>query len=172
MSKANLLITYDPAHPGKAMGEAKTLLEDAGEAPEFMESGVEGVFFVLVKDPKKAVRKLAGICSDDPGRFSYTFRWIPVDRWCPSDMDDMCSAVKALESGIGEDERWKMDLTKRKYDKYSTTDLIVSLTENIGRQNVDLKNPEKIVKVDIIGDHAAVSLLKADEYLDVQKAKK
>lgn len=172
MAKANMLITYDPAHPGKARDEAKTLLEDAKESPEFADSEVDGVFLVRVSDPKKAVRKLAGVCKDEPERFNYTFKWVPVDRWCSSDMDDMSEAVKGLEGRIGDDESWKLDLSKRKYDKYSTTDLIMGLTENISKPNVDLKKPDKIVKVDIIGDEAAISLLEKDEYLDVQKLKK
>ena len=47
----------------------------------------------------------------------------------------------------------------------------MKLTENIEKPNVDLKNPEKIVKVEIIGEHAGISLLYPDEILDVQKYK-
>lgn len=172
MTKANLLVTYDPSHPGKARDEAKILLEEAGESPEFTESEVEGIFLIHVGNPKKAVSKLRDMCRSDPERFGYTFKWVPVDRWCSSGMSEMAAAVGDLEKKIGDDERWKMELTKRRYDEHSTTELITGLTESVNKPNVDLKSPDKIVKVDIIGEKAAVSLLSADEYLDVQKLKR
>ena len=67
-------------------------------------------------------------------------------------------------------KKWRMDLSKRQYDG-KTTDLIMKLTEKIGKPKVDLKDPELIVKVEIIGKKAGVSLLNADEYLNVPKIK-
>ena len=171
MAKANLLVTYDPTHPGKAKDEVKILLGETGEDPEFLQSGIEGIFLIRIEEPKKTVKKLVEICSGEPDKFGYTFRWIPVDKWSSSDIGDMSAEIRNLEDKIDDNEKWKLDLTKRKYDKYSTTDLIMSLTENIGKPNVDLKKPDKIVKVDIIGEQAAISLLNAGEYLDVQKMK-
>ncbi len=172
MAKANLLVTYDPTHPGKAKDEVKTLLGETGEDPEFLQSGIEGIFLIRIEEPKKTVKKLAGICSGEPDKFGYTFKWIPVDKWCSSDIKDMSVEVSNLEDKIDDNEKWKLDLTKRKYDKHTTTSLIETLTEGINKPNVDLKKPDKIVKVDIVGEQAAISLLNADEYLDVQKHKR
>lgn len=171
MPKANLLITYSPAHPGKARDEALALLDEMGEKPEFLESDVEGVFLVSVSDPKKIARNLSGLCREEPEKFSCTFKWIPVDMWVSSDIGDMLKAVKALQDGIKGGEKWKMDVAKRKFEKHSVTEIIEALTEAVDKPNVDLKNPEKIIRVDIIGEHAAISLLSAGEFLDVQKAK-
>ncbi|MBI2579009.1 MAG: THUMP domain-containing protein [Candidatus Aenigmarchaeota archaeon] len=168
----NLLVTYEPAHGGKAMQEVKLFLEEAGEKVEFHDSGTDGVFFVSVGDAKQAVRHLVGLCSSSPERFRYTQRWIPVERWVSSDIDEMSSVMVEMNDRIDDGEKWKIDIVKRGYDRYGTPELIKTLTENIDRQHVDLKNPDKIVKVEIFGEKAAVALLNSDELLEVAKMKK
>ena len=47
--------------------------------------------------------------------------------------------------------------------------LIVKLTDVVDRKNVDLNKPKKIIKVEIIGKNAGISLLEPDELLIVPK---
>src|SRR3972149_10031887 len=121
---ADLIVTYDPTHPGKAKTEAQALIEDVHEKPQFLDSEVEGIFLIYVKEPKITVKRLLDLCREDPERFEHTFKWMPVDKWYDSNIDDMSDAIQQLEPHIGNDEKWKLYLTKRKYEKYSTTDLI------------------------------------------------
>lgn len=167
---ANLLITYDPAHSGKAKEEVNALLDEVGEKANFIESEVDGLFLMHVKDPKKLTKKLAGLCSDNPERFEFTFKWTPIDKWCSSDMDNLMDEMKKIDAKMDAKESWKMDLGKRQYEG-KTTDLILKLTDNINKPKVDLKNPQKIVKVEIIGSKTGIALLDADEFLDVSKIK-
>ena len=169
--EANLIISFDPAHAGKAQEETKALLKEAGEEAEFLESGVEGLFLIKTsKDPREIVKKLVGICKSDPGKFECTFHWTPIDKWLSSDMAKMQAAMKEIDAKMDPEKKWKMDLNKRQYEE-KTTDLILKLTENINKPKVDLKNPDVVVKVEIIGKKAGVSLLNADELLDVPKLK-
>lgn len=168
--EANLIVTYDPTHAGKSQEEVKELLEEHGGA-EFLESGFEGVFLLHTKtDPKKIVKKLSDACKEEPYKFKHTFRWIPVDRWCDSKLDEMSKAMKDIDAKIGEHESWKLDLGKRGYEG-DTMGLIMKLTEHINKPNVNLKSPDKIVKVEIVGDRAGIALLNADEYLNIAKMK-
>lgn len=160
---ANLLVTFDPAHTGSAKEEATKLLEEAGEKPEFLESKIGGLFLIKVGDAKKAVKSLPR----DKAKYKFTFHWSGVDKWCKSDIAGMQKVIKGLAEGIGKEEKWKMDLSKRQFD--TPKDIIVKLTDPIERENVDLKDPDKIVKVDIIGKNTAIALLNKDEYLDTQK---
>ena len=82
--------------------------------------------------------------------------YIILDKWISSDIEEMSSALREYNELIGDGERWKMDLSKRRYEKHSTTELIRTLTESIEKEKVDLKKPEKIVKVEIFGDRADV----------------
>lgn len=169
---ANLLVTYDPSHSGKAMQEVKLLLKELDEEADFEDSDTDGVFLLNVKDPKNAVKRLSRLCDENPENFRYTHRWIPIEKWISSGLDEMQSAMSEMDEKIDDDERWKLDLTKRHYDEHSTPELIKKLTENINKQHVDLKNPEKIVKVEILGSKAGVALLEKDELLEVDKHKK
>jgi tRNA acetyltransferase TAN1 len=168
---SNLLITYEPNREGMAQKEIEGALKEVGEEkPEINKTEVDGVFEVAVRnDPKKLVAKLCELCKKEPGKFQYTFHWIPIENWSSSDLNDMLEVMKEMERRIGEEEKWKMELNKRLYDKYSSMDLIIKLTDLIDRKNVDLRNPEKVIKVEILGNRAGISLLKPEEMLNVPK---
>lgn len=72
---------------------------------------------------------------------------------------------------IDPQERWRMRITKRFYDKCHTKELIEALTQHIDRPNVDLENPEKTIRIEIIRDQAAVSLLQPGDCFSVNKGK-
>jgi tRNA(Ser,Leu) C12 N-acetylase TAN1 len=85
-------------------------------------------------------------------------------------MSDMAKAMKEIDTRMKPEESWKMELTKRQF-KGDTPDLIRKLTENINKPKVDLKNPQKIIRVEIIGKKAGVALLDRSEFLDIPKLK-
>jgi len=64
-------------------------------------------------------------------------------------------------------EKWMMDVEKRYYDKHDYKELIIKLTDVVDRKEIDLKKPEKIIKVEIVGKNAGISLLEPDEFLIV-----
>ncbi len=163
--QANILVTYNPAHPGKAEREVRALLDEFG-AFELVDSTTPGVFLIHVEDPKNIISKMKRL---PPDSFENTFKWVPIETWVRSDVKEMAEVLKGYNEKIDEDESWKLMLFKRQYDDHSTTELIKLLTEHIHRENVDLKNPEKLVVVEIVGDKTGLSLLGKDEYLDTQK---
>jgi len=169
---ANLIITYEPTHKGLAEEEVKAVLKEAGEEnPEFIDSGVDGLFLLKVSDGKEITKKVLDICKSDPSKFDKTFHWIPIETWCESEVEAMQNEIKKLVDRIGENEKWKLDLGKRQWDKVPTNELIIKLTDPVDRPNVDLENPEKIIEVQIIGDKAGISLVTPDEIVNVPKIK-
>jgi tRNA acetyltransferase TAN1 len=165
---ANLIVTYDPTHENKAREEVEQLLEDK---PTFLDSEFEGVFLLHTKeDAKKITKHLTEVCSNEPYKFKYTSRWIPVENWCAPTEEELGALVKEMNEKIGATETWKIDIVKRGSES-STSKLVGKLTEHVTRPHVDLKNPEKIIKIEIIGDRAAIALLKRDEYLSLGKQK-
>jgi tRNA acetyltransferase TAN1 len=172
MADANLLITYDPAHSGKAEDEAKTLLKSVGEDAKFLKSDVEGVFLMRTKkDPKTIARELHKSGKANPSQFGYTYHWTPIDEWVKTDLTTIGKALKAFDKKMDPAKSWKLDLVKRHFDKLSTTDLILKLTENIEQQKVDLKNPQVILKVEILGKKTGLAMLDADEIVDATALK-
>ena len=167
MPKANLLVTFDPVHEGSAKTEITTLIKEVGKEAKIIkvEAGLAELSVANARGTVKAVAKLS------KDKFNYTFYWWPVDKWCKSEMKDMQKVIKQLEKGIAKEEKWKMDLAKRKTTKEYPKDIIIKLTDIVDKPNVDLKNPEKIIKVEIIENRAAISLLAKDELLSVPKIK-
>ena len=167
---SNLLITYDPSHPGKAKEEVNNLLEEVDEKISFDKSDVEGVFLASVRDARALVRSLVDIFQVSSDRFQYTFNWIPIDKWISSDIKVMEEEMKRLNQEMDPKQSWKIDITKRRYET-RTPDIITKLTEHIDKPKVDLKNPQKIIRVEIIGEKAGISLLDTEEVLNIPKLK-
>ena len=168
MPDANLLVTFDPSHSGKAKEIVEAVLKEAGETPEFLDCKIDGLFMLKVGDAKAAVKKLVGLCKKNKKKFEGTFKFIPIEKWTSSKIEDMQATIKELQKGISADEKWKMDLGKRQTEHHEK-DLIIKLTEPIDKPNVDLKAPDKIMKVEIVGEDTGLSLLTPDELLDTQK---
>jgi len=165
--KDNLIITFDPTKTESAKIEINSRLAEISEKPAI--SKIEdGLAIMTVKDAKKAVSQLKKIAIKDKKKFSSTYHWIPVDVWCKAKIPDMQKAVKEIQAGIAKDEKWKMDIGRHKTELHER-DMIVKLTEVIDKPNVDLSSPKKILKVEVVGDKCAVSLLKPEEYLSVAK---
>lgn len=171
--EANLLVTFDPEEFPAARKEVKETLGEIGEEnPEFLTSRVHGLFMLHVSlDPKETTRKLEALCREDPSRFWYTYHWIPVDRWCPSTIEEMSEVVKEYAEKIKPEERWRMRINKRFYEKYHTPELVEKLTKHVDKPKVDLENPDKTIRIEIIGGRAALSLLEPREHFSVNDVK-
>jgi len=170
---ANLLITFDPMNHSEARAEVVNVLKEVGEhKPEFLYSGVRGLFQIRVDtNPKDVTRRLDALCRTDPSKFWYTYHWIPVEKWCSSTIKEMSEIVKEFAKRIKLNERWRMRINKRFYEKYHTDELIEKLTEHVDRPNVDLENPQKTIRVEIIGGKAVLSLLKPKEHFSANDVK-
>ena len=162
-----LIITYDPAHISSAKESVLNVMKEIGVTPVFGRSKYAGIFLADILKPKEAVKKLGKLNEKNKDIFGKTHRYIPVDSWVPAKIKDMQDAIKLLVPDIGKNQKWKMDLEKRYYHKFDYTELISKLTEVVDREKIDLHQPEKIIKVEIIGNNAAISLLKPDEQLIV-----
>lgn len=163
----NLLVTHQPNHSEKSVEEVETVLNLVGEEPKVRASPVEGVIYAKVSDSHKAVERLTKLCIADPNLFAYTHHYTPIDTIVPSTIADMKSVLKQLNEKI--EGKWQLQLKKRHWDKDGQ--VIEKLTQPITNGTVDLSKPEQIIRVEIVGEHAAISLIKPHEYLDVKQTK-
>ncbi len=168
-----MLVTFDSINYREARVEVIDAIREVGEAhPVFLPSAVSGVFMVKINtDPKETVRKLDALCRADPSRFRYTYHWIPIERWCPSTIEEMSGVVKEFAERIKPDESWRMEIHKRFYRAFHTDELIEKLAQHVDRPRIDLKNPQKTIRIEIVGSGAGLSLLGPKEHLSVNKVK-
>jgi len=164
----NLLVSYDPSHSGSAKDTVVSVFKDTNHNIKQLKKEIDGLFSASVKDVRKAVNDLTKLCNKRPEKFKKTFHYIPIDKWCKATIKDMQKAVKGIAKDIKDKEKWKMELGKRNRKEHSI-DLILKLTEVVEKPKVDLNNPDKIIRIEIIGNKAGISLLKKGELLSVPK---
>lgn len=141
------------------------LLSD--ERPVIRSTIARGIIGVKTQlDSRAVVEGLRTLFNRDPLVFQYTLKWVPVDSWVYSDMVSLKEAVSAIRNKIEAGKRWRMTVEKRRYTLYHKIDIIRELAQLIN-EKVDLENPDKIVRIDIIGKYAGVSVLTPDDVFSV-----
>jgi tRNA acetyltransferase TAN1 len=70
----------------------------------------------------------------------------------------MREVVKELREGIQPGEKWRMTVEKRRYALHHKIEIIEDLAELIDEE-VDLENPDKILRIEILGKNAGISVL-------------
>ena len=161
-----LLVTYAPAHPGKAEHEVRALLDEFESGFEITDATTPGLFLVAIENPKSVVTQLKQLPADS---FEMTYKWIPIEEWTPAELPDIAAAVASCSARLLPEDSWRLLLFKRGYQKHDAPTLIKKLTEPITHEKVDLHHPKKLIVVEIIGARAGISLLSSEEYLDVNK---
>jgi tRNA(Ser,Leu) C12 N-acetylase TAN1 len=162
MFQFNLLVTYSYDFLGarrEIRKALKSLGDDSALVRRTLVKGIIGVVTSL--DSHEIATNLRKLAVEDPHDFYYTQRWIPIDIWTSSDIPNMKEGVKKAAK-IGTNERWMMVVEKRRYETHHTAEIIRDLAEGI-EGLVDLKNPEKILRIDILGPYAGISQLRPED---------
>jgi len=166
----NILVSCPWTMIWKAKREIVDILKLLGdENPIIKPTMARGIIGVKTRlDSREVVQDLQKLFVREPLAFQCTLKWVPTDFWTYSDMDSMKKAVMDIKEKIHEGERWRMTVEKRRYTRYHKIEIINELAELI-QEKVDLKNPDKIVRIDIIGKYAAVSVLLPNEIFSTTK---
>jgi len=166
----NLLVSCPWAMSGRARREIADVLKLLGDEHPVIERtvarGIIGVKTLL--DSREVIHGLKRLFTKDPLAFQFTSKWVPTDFWTHSDMKSMKEAVINIRDRIRAGERWRMTVEKRRYTLYHKIDIIKELAELI-KEKVDLKNPDKIVRIDIIGKYAAITVLSPEEVFSTSR---
>jgi len=170
MYNFNLLVSCPWAVIGKARREIAHFLRLLGDEEPIIERTIaRGILGVKTRlDSRDSVRELKMLFNQDPTGFQYTLKWVPIDLWINSDIESMKAAVIQVKNKIKRGERWRMTVEKRRYILHHKIDIIGALAELID-EKVDLTNPDKIVRIDIIGRYAGVSVLSQHEVFSTTK---
>jgi len=161
----DLLVSFPWHRYYPARREVRRVLHKLGDdAPSMHWTSVEGIAVVHTGlDPRQVVvgcRKL--FCrGEEP--FEFALKWVPVDEWCVTDLDAIKAVIEErIVDRIAPDETWGMQVEKRRWQKYHTAEIIEYLAPSIPRK-VDLSNPDKILRIDVLGEQTAIALLRPDE---------
>ncbi|MFQ6074115.1 MAG: THUMP domain-containing protein [Candidatus Bathyarchaeia archaeon] len=170
MYEFNILVSCSWSAYRKAREEILKILKLLGDEKASVKptlaQGIIGVKTSL--DSRQVVRELQRLFDDGQFVFEYTLKWVPVDLWTFSNLESMKKAVAELRDKIQPGERWRITLEKRRYTLYHKIDIIRELAKLID-EKVDLEKPDKILRVDIIGKYAGVSVLSPRDVFSTTK---
>ncbi len=165
----DLLVSYPRRFYGPAKREIGRILGRFGDAAPLVEkSGIRGICVVRTRlDNRQVIARCAELYRAEPQSFRFAVKWVPVDWWCEKDLDAMERLVKAqIAPCISAQESWAMKVEKRGWSRYHTAEIIRRLAESIDRR-VNLKAPDKLVRVDILGAAVAASVLRQGEIFSI-----
>lgn len=167
----NLLATTSRGNEGDACSELWYLLEEIGDSTPIVEkTGVSGLIAVkTAPNPFEVVDKLRKILRERPYEFRYTLRIIPIEKVIRTDLGEIKRIATELSSRIGENETFRVTVEKR-FTETPSRNIIEAAAANIKRE-VNLKNPDKILLIEVVGELTGISVIKPDDILSVMKEK-
>jgi len=167
----NLLATTMRGMENNACSELWYLLEETGDsAPNVEKTGVSGLIAAKTAlNPFEVIDKLRNILHERPYEFRYTLRIIPIEKVVRTDLGEIQRVATELSKKIGEKETFRVTVEKR-FTNTPTQDIVETAAANIERE-VNLKNPDKILLIEVVGGLTGISIIKPDEILAVMKEK-
>lgn len=165
----NLLISYKWQFE-RARKEVKSLLLKLGDEEPVIEKTIaRGVLGVKTKiNNRQVIEEIRKLYTENPWQIDEAIKWTPVDHWCLAELEEMKNIVAEVKDQIKTGEKWAMEVEKRRYTKYHTIEIIKALADLI-EEKVDLSKPDKILRIEIIGEFAGITVLKPDEIFSITK---
>lgn len=165
----NLIATTDKITMSGASSQLWMNLRAVGDPePKVNKTHVKGIIQgTTTLDPVEAIVLMREHMRSEIERYDKLYRVMPILSWVNTGIDAIVAEVLAQKDRIGEDEKFRVTLEKRKTDLRSR-EVIEAVAEVIDNP-VDLENPDWVVLVEIIGNHTGVSIVRDEALFNVQK---
>ena len=170
MKNFNLLVSTSRYNETNAKAELWFILLICGDTYPII-SGIQ--FPGLVTgftnlDPKKVISKINKILERSPNFFQYILKVIPIDFICETDTYTIKQIIQENQKKfINRDDSFKITLKRRKHEKIERINFI-KVIANIIDNKVDLENPDKIIRIEVLGNISGVSFLKKNEIVKIK----
>lgn len=168
----NLLATTSRGNERPMINEILYLLkEELGDAEaQAAKTKIRGLIVAKTAlDPYDVIEKFRVILKERPYEFRYALRILPIEKVVPTDLIEIKQATTQLAERINENESFRVTIEKR-FTTLHTKDLIEAAAGDVARK-ADLKNPDKILLIEVLGALTGLSLLKPNDVLAVVKEK-
>jgi tRNA acetyltransferase TAN1 len=167
----NLLSSTSRGNENNACAELLYLLNKVGASEVVTNStGITGLIVAKTDlSPFKVIENFRKRLLRYPYEFRYMLRIIPIEIVCRTIVEEIRNSTMRLCSKIKENETFRITVEKR-FSKISTKAIIEAVALNIERK-VELKKPDKIVLIEIVGELTGISVIKPNNILSVIKEK-
>jgi tRNA acetyltransferase TAN1 len=159
----NLLVTTFKYREGDAFDELSQLLDMLGDKEPSIEiTSISGIILANTHlDPFQIVENCREMVRNEPWRFRYVLRIIPLEKICRAELTDIHNIVNQLCPKIGEHETFMVMIEKRR-TKLHSKEIISTVTSDIDRK-VNLDNPNWIILIQIVNRLAGISILRSNQ---------
>ncbi len=167
MQDFNLLVSYGKKGYFAALQEIEKILKKLGDNKPIIERSQEdGEIIVKTElNTRNLISELNELNFKEPEIISATTKWIPVNNVCNANIIDIKNTVRDVKTQIQQDETWNLEIEKRK-SKLNIEKLKEEI-EHLFDQQSNLEHPEKILRIEILGNIAGVTILrKKDIFLN------
>ncbi len=120
-------------------------------------------------EPKKVISKIKKILEKNPKFFQFILKIVPIDFICETDTKTIKNIIQEnYKEFINERDTFKITLKRRKHEKIERSNFIEEVAKNIDSK-VNLENPDKVIRIEILGSISGVSILKKNEIIKMKR---
>jgi len=118
-------------------------------------------------DSKEVIYKIKKIIENDSNFFQFILKIIPIDYICETNIKTIKEFVeKYYRIYINEDQSFKIELIRRKNELVERDTVIESIAKIVNNK-VNLDNPDKIIRIEILGNVTGISFLNPDDLIRI-----
>lgn len=118
-------------------------------------------------DNKEVILKIKEILHRDPEFFQYILKIVPIDFVCETRLNTIKTHIeKHYSLYLNDTDTFKIELNRRKseiIDRDVLIDTIAKLFDN----KVNLENPDKILRIEVLGNVSGISFITPEEIIIV-----
>src|SRR5919202_953269 len=146
-----------------AQEELLDLLESLGDPkPDVEITDINGIVVAHTNiGPLVVVDSLRRLVKKEPWQVRYILRLIPIELMVRTNLDDLTNSVKRLAPKMHPQDTFRITI-ERRHTTLKPADIIPGLASKIDNK-VQLKNPDWIVLVEIIGAFTGISILRSHQ---------
>ncbi|MCS7364973.1 MAG: THUMP domain-containing protein [archaeon GB-1867-035] len=171
MKEFNLLISTQRGRENDCISELWYLFREIGDEKAIYEkTGIPGLIIVKSSlNPFEAVRRLREMAEERPWEFRYVLKVTPIEIVVSTDIKEIKEAVTKLKDKISPQETFRVTVNKRA-TTLSSMEIIEAAASVINRK-VNLKNPDKIIQIEVLGQVTGISIIEPQDILSITKIK-
>jgi tRNA acetyltransferase TAN1 len=164
MMMFNLIITTFKHGEDDALNEIFAVLKNFGDSrPQIFKTQISGVVLGYTRlDPASVITKLKSLINTDPWEVRYILRVIPVEHVTSTELRLISLVVKSLALKIRDNETFRITIEKR-HSGVRSNEIITAIAEEIACNRVDLKKPDWIILVEIVGQFTGISVIRPSQ---------
>ncbi|OYT62406.1 MAG: RNA-binding protein [Thermofilum sp. ex4484_15] len=170
LNSFNLIVSTMRNREDSCITELWYFLRELGaKSVEVSRTGLPGLIVASCDlDPFYVVRKLREIANEKPWEFRYILKVVPVESVVRSELNEIGEgALKLARRKIGPSEKYKVEVHLRA-TKLKRTEIIESIAPFLSNR-VDLENPDKIIRVEVIGGLTGLSVIEPPDVVSIPK---